>query len=516
MKALHLTNARIWTGDPDRPTARSLTIRDGRVAALDEPLDAPSDDMHVLDCHGDVVTPGLIDAHMHLLLGGSSLETLDLSGVRTRDAFEAGIAAAHAALPPDAWLIAHGWSQDNWDGTLPDADWLRAAGDRPVVCWRMDWHAALVNAPVLAACELPDDDRLAAEGGRHVRGSDGSGTGLLLESAAWKYVQPCIPKPTAERRRDHLLEAQRHAHRMGLTAVRTMEYTDDLLEVYEPLRDRLSLRCSVVLLDRELPLDLDWVPRFVPDDRLSITGCKTFIDGTIGSRSARLRADWNDRPGDRGMLVELALEDRLDPWLEAVHAAGLDAAAHAIGDDAVRIVLELHEQDSGRVMIEHGEIVHPDDLSRVDGAWFSMQPLHRADDARAAIPALGEERAAWLAPFRSLRDAGARFAFGSDWPIVTCDPVPGIRSATTCRTIDGDPFHTDQAITPEEALIAYTRDAADCCRLDGAGMLRPGAFGDCVRWSGDPLAPDWGTAPPAVVQTISSGEVVYDVQTESS
>ena len=174
---------------------------------------------------------------------------------------------------------------------------------------------------------------------------------------------------------------------------------------------------------------------------------------------------WADRPGDHGMLVELALAGRLEEWLDSVHASGLDAAAHAIGDAAVRIAIDLHERaGDGRLTIEHGEVLHPDDLDRVDGAWFSMQPLHRADDARGAVAAMGTERAAWLAPFRSLQQAGARFAFGSDWPIVSCDPILGLQSAVTGKTIDGEAFHPGQAIDVESAILAYTRDAAACCR----------------------------------------------------
>ncbi|MAA51625.1 MAG: hypothetical protein CMJ41_01010 [Phycisphaerae bacterium] len=511
MRDLHLANARIWTGDPAHPVAKSMLIRNGRVAALD----APAGDIQSIDCRGDVVTPGLIDAHLHLLLGGSSLETLDLSTVTSRAEFEARIEGALPTLPPDAWLLAHGWSQDNWGGQLPTDEWLRGAGDRPVVCWRMDWHAALVNEPVLRICDLPDDATLESEGGRHVRCGNGTATGLLLENAAWKYVQSNIPAPSIERRRAHLLEAQRHAHRMGLTGVRTMEYARDLHSVYVPLQSDLTLRCSVVLLDRELPLDLAWIPSFDHDEHLFISGCKTFIDGTIGSRSARLRDDWADRPGDRGMLVELALEQQLLPWLDSVHSAGLDAAAHAIGDEAVGLVLDLHERSqSGRVTLEHGEVVDPDDLARCRGVWFSMQPLHRADDARSATAALGAERAGWLAPFRSLRDAGARFAFGSDWPIVTCDPMAGIHSATTGLTIDDTPFHPEQTISVEEALVAYTRDAAECCRFTDGGVLRPGAHGDCVRWNGDPLAELWDNERPSPHLTISAGEVVYDASSE--
>lgn len=515
MSDLHLTNARIWTGDPERPTATSITIRSGRITGIDTAAQGEP----VIDCGGDVVTPGLIDAHMHLLLGGDSLETLDLSKVDSREEFEAIIAEAHRTAPEGAWIIGNGWTQDNWsDGRLPDMNWLQAAGDRPVVCWRTDWHAALVNQPVLDLCRLPDDERLQAEGGRQLRHPDGSPTGLLLEAAAWNHLQPRIPKPSTERRREHLLNAQRHAHHFGITAVRTMEYAADILDVYQPMRDQLTLRCSLVVLDRELPLDLEWIDDFVQDERLCISGCKTFIDGTIGSRSARMLEDWADRPGDRGMLVELALEGRLDRWIASVHAAGLDAVAHAIGDEATRIALDLSEQsaDDRRLTIEHAEVVHPDDVARVGGTWLSMQPLHRADDARGAPSALGPNRTARLAPFRSLQETGARLAFGSDWPIVSCDPLLGMHAAITGHTIDHVPFHPEQAIDAEDALVAYTREAAACCRLSDCGVLRIGAHGDCVRWNGDPMRVAEESQHPSPRLTISSGNVVYDDGTRSA
>jgi predicted amidohydrolase YtcJ len=126
--SLHLRNARIWTGDPDRPWATSLTIRQGRVASLDG--DAGAD--VVIDAGGRTAAPGLIDSHVHLLVGGEGLGELDLSGVRSRREFEAAIARRHEELPPGRWLIAGGWSNEKWAGReLPDKSWLAAAGGSP-------------------------------------------------------------------------------------------------------------------------------------------------------------------------------------------------------------------------------------------------------------------------------------------------------------------------------------------------------------------------------------------------
>jgi predicted amidohydrolase YtcJ len=149
MTTLHVTNAKIWTGDPARPFASTLTIEDGRVTAID----APHAGEPILDCAGDFVTPGLIDAHMHLALGGETLSQTDLSHATSREEFEARLAADHRTLPPEQWLIANGWSEGAI-GETPDQSWLQVCGDRPTVCWRMDLHAALRPCSTDSTCRM--------------------------------------------------------------------------------------------------------------------------------------------------------------------------------------------------------------------------------------------------------------------------------------------------------------------------------------------------------------------------
>src|SRR5262249_33303692 len=139
----------------------------------------------------------------------------------SRSEFEAAIAKRHAQLPPHQWLIASGWSQENWPGgELPHKGWLAGAGDRPVVCHRMDMHMALVNDAVLTLCDVGD----APCGGRIVRDArNGEPTGLMIEAAAWQLVNPIIPEPDHHSRCEHLLKAQRHLNSLGVTAVGSME-----------------------------------------------------------------------------------------------------------------------------------------------------------------------------------------------------------------------------------------------------------------------------------------------------
>jgi predicted amidohydrolase YtcJ len=503
MHDLELGGGSIWTAHDATPVARSLRIERGRVAALDAPPGPGA-----IDLQGRTVLPGLIDAHAHLLLGGEALTQLDLGAVDSREAFETAIAARHAELPPDAWLVARGWSEERWGGEPPTASWLRAAGDRPVVCHRVDLHAALVNEAVLARC----DPTREPAGGRIVRDGSGRPTGLLVEAAAWRLVNPLIPPPDEETRREARRLAERACLAVGLTAVGSMEYAAGVEAILRPARDDALLRLRVTLLDRGWPLDPSYGAGFAGDERLAVIGYKAFLDGTMGSRTARLRADYADDAGNRGTWLECAADGTLHAWARCVADAGLSPSMHAIGDDAVRLALDVVGvlDPAARPRIEHAQQIDRADLARFDGVIASMQPLHIADDGRYLARRLGTERLGGSFPFRSLLAAGARLAFGSDWPVVSPDPMAGIRAAVTGRTAEGVRFLDRERIEVETALRAYTVGAAWCLGLEGGGRLGPGDLGDLVVVDRDPFTADWDEAPPTVLATVVGGRIAYD------
>lgn len=512
-ETLHIHNAQIWTGNSKQPRAESIMIQDGRVASINERFArGNAADVTSFDAQGRTITPGLVDAHLHLLNGGQSLSRLNLAGVRSRAEFEAGIEQRHAELPPGEWLIANGWSQENWGGEPPHKSWLRAAHDRPAVCYRMDMHIALVNDAVLRLCDLARE----LKGGEIARDARGEPTGLMIEAAAWELVNPLVPKPDPETRRDHLRSAQRYLHSLGVTAIGSMEYQRDVMDAYQPLRDELTLRCRITLLDQRDrdTWDFSFGRDFPSDDRLAVIGYKAFIDGTLGSRTARMLSDYADDPGNRGMLVELAARGLLKEWACRVASAGLSPSMHAIGDEAARLALDVIDRigTGCRPRIEHAQQIDLADIPRFRGRIASMQPLHKADDCQYVRKRLGDARLAGTFAFRRLLDAGAILAFGSDWPVVSPDPMLGVRTAVTGLLMNGDRFGTQENLTVEESLAAYTRGAACALGMDDAGVLRVGALGDLVIWDRDPFAIDWTRELPHAVKTIVDGRIVYDAQ----
>ena len=151
MSIHHVTAARIWTGDTTAPWAKCMSIENGLINSLDH---KPPQSKHTLNLDEAWILPGLIDSHLHLLMGGLSLGRLDLSSARSREEFEKLIDARAAQLAPDRWLESFGWNENNWGGEKPNSTWLRSAGDRPAIAWRCDQHSAVINQQACAILGL--------------------------------------------------------------------------------------------------------------------------------------------------------------------------------------------------------------------------------------------------------------------------------------------------------------------------------------------------------------------------
>ncbi len=546
MPATILFNGPIYTLDSEQPQARALGIRDGRIVAVGSEgkvQAALGGRATLINLRGRAVIPALTDAHVHLTWYALGRREIRLDGVAD---FEETLrrVGEHAAASNAPWLTGGGWDHGLWGGRWPTAtDLDTVVPDRPVFLYRRDSHSAWVNSRALAIAGI--DDTTPDPPGGSIRRERGKATGVPFETAI-NLVSRHIPTPGDAERLAALREVMAEAHRYGMAGVHipaTMTAGDSALTLRDLQRLReageLRLRCLVHLgvdaLDDALRLGL----RGGFGDRwLRIGGVKMFADGTLGSETAEMLSHYEGRRHLGGQTMST---DELNAAVARAIAGGLPVAVHAIGDAANRRVLDAVEAalrwaevegpgsaesaahtraPEPRIQlpnrIEHAQIVHPHDLPRFAklGVVASMQPLHAVSDMETAERLWGE-RCATAYAWRSLRDAGAILAFGSDAPIEPLNPWLGVRAAVTRQRLDGTPpggWYPAQRLRVADALWSF---AAGPAHAAGAahelGTLTPGKLADLAVLSADPFKID-----PSHLHTITSeltmieGEIVWE------
>jgi predicted amidohydrolase YtcJ len=492
----------------------------GTRAALEPKLDGG----RFLDLSGCTLTPGFTDAHIHLLDWAFARLEVDLSACATPATAVRPIAAAAAATGPDQWVRGRGWSLERWGGAPPLHLLDEATGPVPAALYSQDMHALWVNSAALARAGV-DRDTPDPGGGRIGRAADGSPSGVLYERAA-ALLAAALP-PYGEQDAAHaVLDAQRALHRWGVTGVQIAVLEGPMhpnpLRVLTALREdgRLRLRVlqhlPVALLDEAIALGLR---SGLGDDWIRIGALKMFLDGTLGSRTAWLAEPYAGTSADRGM--QLLPAETFRAAVARGAAAGLASMVHAIGDSAVALALDVLAEPTARGpslphRIEHVQLMpagRAGDAGRA-GIVCSMQPSHLMTDRLAADRHWGPERASRAFACRSLAEAGAVLAFGSDAPVDPPDPRWGLYAASFRLDRAGTPaggWHPSERLERHAALRAYTFGPAYAAGVAGRlGCLAPGAAADFVAWRGDPLAvPAAALLELAVGVTVMNGEVVW-------
>lgn len=533
---LVIEDARIWS-DGLIGLAPFAAVRNGvfvHVGERDERFIGPATTR--VDAGGRTVVPGLIDSHVHMLGGGLNLSQLGLRDAVSRADFVERVRAWAAGLPDGAWVRGGRWSTESWDEvTQPTKEWIdEAAGDHPVYLPRMDGHSALVNSVALERAGITADSPPDPEGGRIDRDPEtGEPTGMLRESAM-ALVAGLIPEPSTDELVAALRKAMVEANRHGITAVGSIPPSVDALSAYERLIAEHDDGTAPITVRFFLyPVAFDWSraseaatgfrgrPALV-----QVNGLKTYLDGSLGSRTAYMVEPFDcNHEGEeenRGLLREGIEGGQFERNLAEAAEAGLQTIAHAIGDAANKLLLDTLENAydelaGARCRSEHAQHLRPQDIERFGrlGVIASMQPYHKADDGRYAEDCIGPERAESSYAFRSLLDAGAVVAFGSDWPVVSINPFLGIEAATTARTLAGDVWQPQESITVTEALRAYTAGAAySVLAEDAIGRIAPGHRADFVILEGSPfgdvMAVDW--AGMRAVETWMDGRRVWPAE----
>jgi hypothetical protein len=495
---------------------------DGRI---EEVLNGPPPAVrypNIVDAGGRTLLPGLIDAHGHVLGLGFSALQLDLVGTTSLEDLKQRLRTYAAAHPDARWIIGRGWNQELWpEKRFPTAaDLDSVVTDRPVWLERVDGHAAVANSAAMRAAGVAPQTP-APRGGRIENG--------LFVDAARALIDKAVPPPTQAELDQALAKSQEILLGYGVTGVGAMSTS---LDDWNAMRrageaGRLQIRIMAYGEGVDLLHALGKPTPWTYGDRLRMGGIKFYADGALGSRGAWLKQPYADKPDTRGLQFHSDAE--MLSLADQAAGAGFQIATHAIGDAANAQIISVYEQLSkkygrgGRWRIEHFQIVDPVDIRRLAPAGIiaSMQPTHQTSDRLMAEKRLGPNRLAGAYAWQSVLTSGARLAFGTDFPVESPNPFPGLSAAVSRQDVDGQPpggWIPSERLSFAQALQAYTRGAAYAGFAEQKiGSLEPGKWADFTIVDRDPTKADaQSLARTQVLETWIAGKKVWSRPSSAS
>jgi predicted amidohydrolase YtcJ len=517
---LLVMNAKIYSMDEKNSIFESMAIKDGKIVAMgkSEELKVKFDAIQTYNAQGNVILPGLIDAHAHFLGYAKGLQEINLFGT-TSPLEIVQRTKMHSAERTGGWLIGRGWDQNDWEEKkFPDKFLLDSIfPDRPVMLTRVDGHAALLNSKGLQLAGI--NKVLPVNGGQILALPNGEPSGILIDNAV-DLVLNKIPPPKDDQWKRWIQRAQQNCFRTGLTTVCDAGLTLSELKTLHKAEQSGDLKIGVYVMLKPEVKKMDSVLASGPflSDRLVVCSYKFYADGALGSRGALLKEEYSDQHGHVGL--QLTAFDSLIYFANKLASSGFQMNTHCIGDSANARLLHVYSQvlkpnNDLRWRIEHAQVV-----SAVDMPLFqqykiipSVQPVHATSDMYWAEKRLGKQRIHDAYAYKSLMEQNGWLAGGSDFPVESINPFHGIYAAVARRDTTGFPaqgFFIEQALTMEQALRAFTTWAAKSCRMEKTkGSLEEGKQADFIVIDRDPFYVPLGKIPNTkVLRTFVKGSKV--------
>jgi hypothetical protein len=533
MVVLH---GRIYTLDTKQPWAEALAIRGDKIVAVGDDASIGKfrgPDTKVIDAAGQLVLPGFVDCHIHFMDGSLSLGRVNLEGAKNVAEIQQRLRDYAAEHPGNDWLLGRGWDYAMFGAAaLPDKKYLdELFPDRPVFLEGYDGHTYWANTKALTLAGItrdtpdPPNGVIVREPTTHVA------TGALKE-AAQDAVAKAVPEVSRAERLAALRTGIKWANENGLTRVHSAGQDFPHLELYDELRRHgdLTLRFYIAYFmdpPEMRPQDVEAIEtarKKYHDAWIDTNAVKFMVDGVIESHTAAMLKPYSDDPSLKGKLFWEPT--KYSSAVAELDKRGLQLFTHAIGDLGVRTALdayqhaeEVNHTSDRRPRIEHIETVTAADIPRFGklGVIASMQPLHsypNTDTLDVWARNAGPDRASRAWVWKSIADAGGRYAFGSDWPVVTLNPWEGLQTAVTRQTREGAPasgFVPSQRLTVAQAVEGYTLGAAFAGRREKTeGSLEKGKLADLIIVSQNIFEIDPHKISETKVRTtIVGGQVVY-------
>ena len=528
---LIITGAKIWTVDKAMPTAQAVAVLGDRIVAVGSSAELEAwrgPKTEVVNAGGKLLLPGFNDSHVHFITGGSQLDNVQLNDATSAQEFVTRVGEHARNMPKGEWILGGDWDETKWTpAELPTRQMLDAVTpNNPVFLSRYDGHMGVANSVALKLAEITKATP-EVPGGTIVRDAQGEPAGGLKD-AAMNYIYKVIPKLSSEQRARAAARALEHAASLGVTSVQDMvpDYEDialfaDLLERGK-LTTRIYAAPAVALSEDQAKIGLR---HSFGGPYLRIGAVKAFADGSLGSRTAYFFDPFSDQPGNHGLLSEdMQPLSKMRGHMMTADGAGLQICTHAIGDQAISMILDLytelvkaHGARDRRFRIEHAQHMAAKDFERFDqlNVIASMQPYHAIDDGRWAEGRIGHDRASRTYAFRTFLDHKVRLAFGTDWDVAPLNPMLTVYAAVTRATLDGkhpEGWFPEQKLSVAEAIEAYTMGSAYAEFQDTVkGSISVGKLADMVLVNEDILTIDPVKIRDAkVIRTIVGGKTVFD------